>query len=224
MAQVFHRRLFLEGPAGRLEASLWTTSGDEPPLAAVVCHPHPLFGGTMHNNVVFQVAKTLHHFGVPVLRFNFRGAGLSAGEHDRGRGEREDVCAALDWLAGEFSGWPLLLAGFSFGAWVGLQVGCEDARVRELVGLGLPVNDSDLSYLASCSRPKLLLQGDRDQFGDRMRLEHLVAGFAPEAAGETSLVFVAGADHFFTGKLAEVDRALATWLVARHPALSRVEE
>ena len=116
-----------------------------PYFAAVVCHPHPLYGGTMHNKVVFRVARALHGLGLPVLRFNFRGTGMSAGEHDFGRGEADDVRAALDYLAEQFPGRPLLLAGFSFGAWVGLRVGCGDARVAELVGLGLPANDSDLS-------------------------------------------------------------------------------
>src|SRR5437867_2412108 len=98
------RNFFLEGPAGRLEAILWTpTVAMRPPLVAVVCHPHPLFGGTMHNKVVYQVAKSLDALDIPVLRFNFRGAGLSEGEHDRGRGEQDDVRAALDFLSGEFS-------------------------------------------------------------------------------------------------------------------------
>ena len=104
MADVFHRSFFIEGPAGRLEAMLWTVANAEPKLAAVVCHPHPLFGGTMHNKVVYQSAKALHHRGIPVLRFNFRGAGLSEGAHDKGRGEQDDVRAALDYLAARVSG------------------------------------------------------------------------------------------------------------------------
>ena len=122
------------------------------PLAAVVCHPHPLFGGTMHNKVVYQTAKTLHRFGLPVLRFNFRGVGSSEGSHDQGEGEREDVSAALDFLAGEYPGAPLLLAGFSFGSWVGLRVGCRDARVTHLIGLGLPVERPG-------RRPRIFLSG-----------------------------------------------------------------
>jgi len=133
------QNLFLEGPAGRLEAILWTpTRADSPPLAAVICHPHPLFGGTMHNKVVYNAAKTLDVLGIPVLRFNFRGAGLSDGEHDQGRGEQGDVQAALDFLAAQFPNVPLLLAGFSFGSFVGLRVGCRDARVSELIGMGIP--------------------------------------------------------------------------------------
>jgi uncharacterized protein len=214
MAESFHRTFFINGPAGRLEAMLWTVSAPAALRVAVVCHPHPLFGGTMHNKVVFQVAKTLHQHGVPVLRFNFRGAGLSEGKHDKGRGESGDVRAALDYLAKEFPSKPILLAGFSFGSYVGLRVGCEDSRVKELVGLGIPVNDSDLSYLISCAKPKLFLQGARDQFGARERVESLFARL-PEPK---KLVFVEDADHFFAGKLPQMAHALAAWLDERKMA------
>jgi alpha/beta superfamily hydrolase len=214
--KVFHRSLFLEGPAGRLEALLWTSPLREPPLAAVVCHPHPLFGGTMHNKVAFQVARTLHRLGLPVLRFNFRGAGMSEGKHDHGRGEAEDVRAALDFLATEFPERPLVLAGFSVGAWVGLRVGCGDGRVAELVGLGLPVGDADFSYLRECPKPKLLIQGERDQFGPRRKLEALVAELIAINPGQTKLVVVPAADHFFAGKLAQMSVALDAWMRERH--------
>ncbi len=219
---VFHHSLFLEGPAGRLEALLWTSSLPEPSLAAVVCHPHPLFGGTMHNKAVFQVARALHRLGLPVLRFNFRGAGMSEGKHDHGRGEAEDVRAALDFLTKEFPGRSLVLAGFSFGAWVGLRVGCGDGRVAELVGLGLPVGDADFSYLRECPKPKLFIQGERDQFGPRMKLEALVAELIATNPGQTKLVLVPAADHFFTGKLAEVSATLDAWMRERHPELKQV--
>src|ERR1700726_5127481 len=118
------RNLFLSGPVGRLEAVLWTPRGPTAPaLAALVCHPPPLFGGTMHNKVVFQVAKSIDALGVPVLRFNFRGAGLSDGNHDRGIGERDDVLTALQFLIADFPGAPLMVAGFSFGSIVGLRAG-----------------------------------------------------------------------------------------------------
>ncbi len=216
MAEVFHRSFFIEGPAGRLEALLWTSPVANPSLTALVCHPHPRFGGTMHNKVVFRVAKTLHHRGVPVLRFNFRGAGLSEGEHDKGNGEADDVRAALDYLTKEFTGRPILLAGFSFGAWVGLRVGCADKRVMELVGLGIPVNDSDLAYLKSCAKPKLILQGSRDQFGARERVEALLA----EMPEPKRAVFIEDGDHFFTGHLQEMAAALDGWLGERHPELA----
>jgi alpha/beta superfamily hydrolase len=221
MAEVFHRNFFLNGSAGKLEALVWTAPASDSRLAALVCHPHPLFGGTMHNKVVYQTAKALHRRGIPVLRFNFRGAGLSEGEHDRGKGEQDDVRTALDYLAQEFPERPILLAGFSFGSWVGLRVGCQDPRVSKLVGLGIPVDQSDLSYLRSCAKPKLILQGERDQFGGRANLEALFATLP----GPKRLVIIEAADHFFQGKLSEVAAALDQWLaeaeVAERPGASR---
>jgi alpha/beta superfamily hydrolase len=208
------RSLFLEGPAGRLEGILWKpVAQSRPALAALVCHPHPLFGGTMHNKVVYQAAKSLDGLGLPVLRFNFRGAGLSEGAHDRGHGEQGDVKAALDYLAGEFPGVPLLVSGFSFGSWVGLRVGCADARVQELIGIGTPVNSSDFSYLQNCDKPKLFVHGANDEHGDFGKVEALVGSLQ----GENRLVVVAGAEHFFVGKLDQVDAAIRGWVKERHP-------
>ena len=215
MSQVFHRSLFLEGPAGRLEALLWTPAKPEVLLAALVCHPHPLFAGTMHNKVVFHLARTLHRVGLPVLRFNFRGVGLSEGTYDAGRGEGDDVRKALDYLGGQFPAKPLLVAGFSFGCWVGLRIGCGDERVTELAGLGLPVNNTDMTFLHQCSKPKIFLQGSRDQFGSREKVEKLMED-VPEPK---RLLFVQDADHFFTGKLDEVDAAVRAWIVERHQEL-----
>jgi len=206
--KVFHRSLFLNGPAGRLEALLWTSAAAAPAMAALVCHPHPLYGGTMHNKVVFQAAKSLHGLGLPVLRFNFRGAGLSEGEHDRGRGEQEDVRRAIEFLAGEFPGVPVVLAGFSFGAWVGLRVGVEDARVTRLIGIGIPVNDSDFSDLRGSKKPKLFVVGTEDRFASRDRVEELVNSLEEPKR----LVMVPGADHFFVRKLDQLDRAIRDWM------------
>jgi hypothetical protein len=213
MGKPFHRTFFLYGPAGKLEALLWTPARDAGRTAALVCHPHPLFGGTMHNKVVYRVARTLHSLGLPVLRFNFRGAGRSEGRHDDGRGERHDVGAALDFLAAEYPARPLLLAGFSFGASVGLRAGCEDRRVFALIGLGLPADRSDFGFLRSCPKPRLFVQGERDQFGSRENVEALFAGW-PEPK---QMVFVPEADHFFTGRLAQVDEAIRSWLRALSP-------
>lgn len=202
------RSFFLEGPAGRLEAILWTPiAAARPPLAAVVCHPHPLFGGTMHNKVIYQTAKTLDALGIPVLRFNFRCAGLSAGEHDHGRGEQGDVQAALDFLSREFPGVPVVLAGFSFGAWVGLRAGCEYPRVSHLIGLGIPVNDTDFSFLRRCDKPKLFVHGSEDEHGAIDKVRTLVASLP----GENHLVVVEGADHFFAGKLDYFSAAINAW-------------
>jgi alpha/beta superfamily hydrolase len=215
MPGTYHQRFFLNGTVGRLEALLWTVTEAEPEMASLVCHPHPLFGGTMHNKVVFRVARTLHDLGLPVLRFNFRGAGLSEGAYDEGRGEQDDVRVALDWLAARFPAKPILLAGFSFGALVGLGVGAKDERVQGLVGLGLPVKRAEPEFLRDCSKPKLFLHGSNDQFSDVNEIRAFVATI-PEPK---QLVIVPGVDHFFTGKLDEVDRALREWLAARQPAL-----
>jgi len=219
--QIHHdsRKLFLGGPAGQLEAVLWIpTRAEHAPVAAVLCHPHPLFGGTLHNKVIYQAAKSLDSLGVPVLRFNFRGAGLSAGEHDRGIGELGDVQAAVDFLSEEFPVRSLLLGGFSFGSWVGLRVGCADARVSELIGLGIPVNSSEFTYLESCNKPKLIVQGTLDEHGAWEKVEQIVA----RLPGETRLVFVQDADHFFAGHLDELDQGICSWMVERHPELHKI--
>ncbi len=212
------RSLLLSGPVGRLEAILWTpTRTQKPILAAILCHPHPLFGGTLHNKVVYHAAKSLDALGVPVLRFNFRGAGLSAGEHDRGAGETGDVQAAIDFLAAEFPDLPLLVGGFSFGSWVGLRVGCRDERVQELMGLGIPVNSTDFAFFEQCPKPKLIVQGMNDEHGAWETVEQVVA----RAAGETRLAFVREADHFFAGHLDELAAAITAWITERHPELSK---
>ena len=189
------RSLFLDGPAGRLEALL-NAGAEGATHAALVCHPHPLFGGTLHNKVVFRAMKALNAFGFPVLRFNFRGAGLSAGEHDHGRGEVEDVRASLDWLDREFH-LPLVFAGFSFGAWVGLRAACPDARVAALISLGTPVDVEGQAYaydfLRDCAKPKLFVSGARDEFGPLGEVERIVAA----AAEPKRLLRIPGADHFF---------------------------
>ncbi len=205
------KSLFLDGPAGRLEALLNVGSAS-PTHAAVVCHPHPMFGGTLHNKVVFHAAKALHGFGFPVLRFNFRGTGLSQGEHNNGQGEVDDVRTALDWLAREFSV-PLVLAGFSFGAAVGLRAASTDPRVDGLIGLGMPVAPVDnrvydLDFLQTCTKPKLFCSGDRDQYGPRAKLEALVASL-PEPR---QLTFILGADHFFEGRLSEMRAVIEEWV------------
>jgi hypothetical protein len=205
------RSLFIEGPAGQLEALL-NSGAESATHAALVCHPHPLFGGTMHNKVVFHAMKALNSFGFPVLRFNFRGTGLSSAEHDHGRGEADDVRAALNWLEREFS-LPLIFAGFSFGAAVGLGVACGDERVKALIGLGLPVSPVDdrkydFSFLQSCAKPKLFVSGSRDQFGPREKLVELVGAVAEPK----KLVLIESADHFFEGRLREMREAIEAWV------------
>jgi len=221
MTQISHARIQsiedLRGPAGRLEALL-NTGRDDAPYAALVCHPHPAGGGTMHNKVVYHAMKAFASFGLPVLRFNFRSVGLSEGEHDDGIGEQEDVRAALDWVEQRFNR-PILFAGFSFGSNVGLRACCGDPRVPGLIGLGLPVRaegrDYSYGFLPKCTAPKLFISGDRDQYGPRDVLEGVFAS-APEPK---RLVWIAGADHFFQGtadspgpKLEQMQQEIRSWL------------
>lgn len=207
--QTVIRSFFLDGPTGRLEALL-NAGTDNASHAAVVCHPHPLGGGTMHNKVVFHAMKALNSFGFPVLRFNFRGTGLSAGQHDEGRGEIEDVQTALGWLKREF-GLPIVFAGFSFGAATGLRAACPEPEVKALISLGTPVEAEgrlySYSFLRECAKPKLFVSGDHDQYGPHALLEEVVA----QAAEPKELVFVPG-DHFFEGHLGEMRMTIESWV------------
>jgi uncharacterized protein len=210
------RSLFLEGPAGRLEGLL-NAGAPEATHAALVCHPHPLFGGTLHNKVVFHAMKALNSFGFPVLRFNFRGTGLSEGEHDYGKGEVGDVQTAIEWLDAEYH-LPLIFAGFSFGAAIGMRAACADARVSAVIGLGVPVapvagGDEDprvytYEFLQDCPKPKLFVSGARDQYGPRAKLEAMVASVREPK----KLVTVEGGDHFFEGRLHELRHAIESWV------------
>jgi uncharacterized protein len=205
------RSLFLAGPAGRLEGLL-NAGSPEATHAAVVCHPHPLYGGTLHNKVVFHAMKALNHFGFPVLRFNFRGTGLSEGEHANGIGEVEDVRAALDWLEREFA-LPVIFAGFSFGAAVGLRAAYADDGVRALIALGVPAvagegRAYEFEFLRECTKPKLFVSGSRDQFGPLGKLEALVETFADPK----KLVRIEAGDHFFEGRLKEMRVAIEDWV------------
>ncbi|MFT4112272.1 alpha/beta hydrolase [Silvibacterium sp.] len=199
----------LRGPAGRLEALL-NPGAPDAPYAVLVCHPHPLGGGTMHNKVVYHAMKAFQSLGLPMLRFNFRGTGLSEGSHDHGHGEQDDVRAALDWLNARYP-LPILLAGFSFGSYVGSRAACGDSRVKGIVLLGPPAHaegrDYDFGFLSDCTVPKLFISGTRDQYGPVDTVEAVVA----KAASPAELVFVEGADHFFVGRLNEVQEAIVRW-------------
>jgi len=213
----------LLGPAGRLEALLNTGSPDAR-FAAVVCHPHPPSGGTMHTKVVFHAAKALNSFGFPVLRFNFRSVGKSEGEYSKGTGEVEDVRAAMDW-ASEMYGLPLLVAGFSFGANMALRAGCGDSRVKGLIGLGTPVEAGGRNYtyefLRQCMQPKLFITGAEDPFAPRAVMERTFA----EAPQPITSIWIEGAEHFFAGtptspqpKLNELRAAIEGWVGSTFPA------
>lgn len=194
-----------DGPAGKLEGIYKPAS--HPLRAAVVCHPLPTHGGTMHNKVVFRAAKAFERLGYGVLRFNFRGVGRSEGTFSDGAGEMEDVRAALDWLAAENPDVPIVTAGFSFGSTVGLPVGAEDERVTHLVGIGVPERFS-FERLARCTKPKLFVHGELDDLAPLAALRRGLPGIAPPY----DLVVIEGVDHFFTGKLPELERAIVEWL------------
>jgi len=190
--------------AGRLEA-LYRELQD-PAGVAVVCHPHPLGGGTLHNKVVFRAARGLEAANVATLRFNFRGTGTSAGHHEGGEGEQQDVLAAIEWVKKKHPGKKLFVGGFSFGAWVSSRVACELPEVDALFLIGTPVNKYDFGYLRFCEKPMLFLHGTQDEHGDVAKLDSLV-----QAVRNGQSVVVTGADHFFTKQLDTVDETLRTW-------------
>ena len=209
----------LSGPAGRLEAVL-NVGRDDAEFAAIVCHPHPPSGGTLHTKAVYHAMKAFSAFGMPVVRFNFRGVGRSEGVYDDGYGEQDDVRAAIDWTERNLR-LPILLAGFSFGSYVGLKASCGDDRVHGRVGLGLPVRaagrDYTYEFLQHCSGPKLFISGDQDEFSPRIVMERMLA----EVPDPKRMVWVAGADHFFAGipgspasKLNDMQMDLRGWLAA----------
>ncbi len=201
----------LEGPAGRLEAILMAPVS-APLAAAVVCHAHPLHGGMMHFKVVFRVAKALQAAGCAVLRFNFRGVGRSEGTFDDGRGEQDDARAALDEVERRFSGLPLMVGGFSFGSVVALHVGRQDERVRAAFLLGYPASlVAKHEALDVAGKPRLFVQGENDRFGSGDTLGALVEPW-PDAR---TVFVVPGADHFFTGRLDEVQAAVEGWAEGR---------
>jgi uncharacterized protein len=214
------RNVNLAGPAGRLEAVLNQGSPDAA-FAALVCHPHPKGGGSMHNKVVYHAMKVLNDpawgFALPVLRFNFRGTGLSQGTHD-GKLESDDVLAAMDWLENEYN-LPLVVAGFSFGSAMALKACCggqkKRASVRALIALGLPTEAEGRKYtykfLADCTIPKLFLSGDHDQYAPAAQLAHIV----DSATEPKRLLLIPGADHFFTNQLQPMQQALCGWLKER---------
>jgi alpha/beta superfamily hydrolase len=205
--------IFISVPHGRLEAII-----KEPPIkpaagAALVLHPLPTGGGTMHNKVVFRAAATLNDAGLITLRLNFRGVGQSTAEFDNGIGELEDARAGLKYLEANYPAQPLTVCGFSFGARVGSAVGIADDRVHYLISLGTPVDKYDFDFLKTCRKPILLVHGELDEFGDVQRLRALVQ--ALEKTTAVQLTVIPGADHFFDGHLDEVKQAIFDWISAR---------
>jgi alpha/beta superfamily hydrolase len=206
--------LFIPVAHGQLEAILKEPRQGSLKGVALVLHPHPLGGGTMHNKVVFRAAAALNDAGLTVLRINFRGVGQSTGVHDEGRGEREDVRAGLDYLSQQYPGLRITLCGFSFGCRVGLEVGIQDPRVSFLIGIGTPLDKYDFSFVAQSRKPLLLVHGEHDEFGNVEQLRALVNEL--ESSVPVQLVVIPGAGHFFEGHLDELKRAITDWVTDLH--------
>jgi alpha/beta superfamily hydrolase len=195
---------------GQLEAILKEPSVG-PKGVGLVCHPHPLGGGTMHNKVVFRVAAGLLDAGLITLRFNFRGVGASTGEHEDVEGGKEDVGDALDYLAGRFLDQPITLAGFSFGSRTGMEVGMNDDRVVRLISIGTPVDKyEDYDFLLQIRKPILFIHGDRDEFGNIENVRDLVDELAKKNE-DTELIVIENSGHFFDKHLADVREAVRSW-------------
>lgn len=209
----------IPGPAGRLEAildnpprdtsvngdGLLAAGRDTSPRAAVVFgHPHPQYGGTMHTKGTYQAAKALARIGCAVLRFNFRGVGLSEGTYDDGVGEQADFAAALDVMALRFPGVPLWAGGMSFGSWVGLTVGARDPRVSALIGVALPVDRYDFDEVRDSPKAKFFIHGEFDEICSI----HTLRAFYSSAEDPKELVVIEAADHLFDGKVSQVGDAI----------------
>jgi len=195
----------LDGPAGKLESLLEEPEDREPREAALICHPHPLYGGTMHNKVVYRIARALRRSGCVVLRFNFRGVGRSQGEHAHGNGEIEDARHALAWLRARYPELPFSLAGFSFGSRVILKLGCSLAPPpSRLIAVGFAAREEDLEFLGSCGVPKIFVQSTQDEFGPRATVEPIYS----RAAAPAQSIWVEADDHFFAGALDNLEEAL----------------
>ena len=201
--------LFIPAPHGQLEAILKEPRGATRRGVALVLHPHPLGGGTMHNKVVFRAASALNDAGLVTLRINFRGVGRSTGEHDEGRGEQEDISAGVAYLQQKYADQRVTICGFSFGARVGMEVGVSDDRIVNLISIGTPVDKYDFKFLAACRKPILFVHGDQDEFGNVEHLRSLAAKIQKSASAE--LVVIANANHFFEGRLDELKRAITDW-------------
>jgi len=194
----------LDGPAGALEALLEEPEDRPPDEAALVCHPHPLFGGTMHNKVVYRLARALRRRGSVVLRFNFRCVNRSEGRHAGGVGEVEDARAALAWLRSRYPELPYALAGFSFGAGVIAKLGCELAEAARLIAVGFPARGSNIQHLASCTVPKFFISSTHDEFAPRHEMEALFS----KIGDPKQLIWIEAEDHFFSGALDQLEESV----------------
>ena len=197
--------LFVNGPAGRLEALLEEPGDRDPVEAALVCHPHPQYGGTMHNKVVYRIARGLRRAGAVVLRFNYRGVNLSEGKYDQGAGEVEDARSALSLLLSRYPGLPFTLAGFSFGSRIALKLGCQRIGARRVIAVGFPTSMRDTSFLTGCTVPRVFVQSSQDEFGPLAEWSPLIENLP----GPKQIVIIPAEDHFFDGALAPLEDAIA---------------
>jgi alpha/beta superfamily hydrolase len=204
--------LFVPASVGQLEAILKEPTGDVRGVA-LVCHPHPLGGGTMHNKVVYRAAAGLVEASLVTLRFNFRGVGNSSGEHDDGNGEKDDVKDCLDYLSEIYPNREITLAGFSFGSRVGTEVALNDERIARLVSIGTPVDNNDFSYLKEYRKPILFVHGDRDEFGSIETLNSLVAQVSENT--DTKLVVFENCGHFFDKHLSQLKDTIRDWTLEK---------
>jgi alpha/beta superfamily hydrolase len=196
--------LFIDGPAGKLEALIEEPEDRDPNHAVLICHPHPQHGGTMHNKVVYRIARGLRRAGAVVLRFNYRGVNLSQGEYDKGIGEVEDARAALALLRSRYPGLPFSLAGFSFGSRIILRLGCQTEDVSRLIAVGFPANMPDSQELGHCPVPRVFIVSTVDQFCSVPAMETYFAAL-PEPK---ELIWVQASDHFFGGALDQFEETV----------------
>jgi alpha/beta superfamily hydrolase len=205
--------LFVAGPAGKLEALIEEPEDKAPREAVLVCHPHPQYGGTMHNKVVYRIARGMRRAGFVVLRFSYRGVNLSEGKYDHGVGEIDDARAALEVLRSRYPGLPFSLAGFSFGSRIILKIGCEPISASRLLAVGFPCGAEPSRELGHCNVPRIFIQSTNDQFGPRAEME----AYFETLEQPKQLVWVEARDHFFAGALDEFEEAIyrvATYQVA----------
>lgn len=197
---------------GQLEA-IYRPTAEGATRVALVLHPHPLYGGTMHNPVVFNCARALHDAGFQTLRINFRGVGESTGTHDQGRGETDDARVALDYLLTQQpAARDVVVAGFSFGAAIALRLGCSDQRVHRLVAIAAPAGHYDLGFLARCAKAKLFVHGDSDDVAPLAQLEDALDRLAVPAF---ELRVIAGTGHFFENRLDELRVAIEAFAASQ---------
>ncbi len=199
--------LKIPGPAGLLEALLEEPETRDPIAAALVCHPHPQHGGTMHTRVVHRTARALRQAGAVVLRFNYRGVHLSEGVYDNGIGEIEDGRACLALLRERYPTLPFCLAGFSFGSRIALKLAVDNPQATKVIPIGYPTKYAERDYISQITIPKVFVHSTHDEHGPRPEFEDFFATL-PEPK---QVYWIEASDHFFVDNLEEFERTVA-WI------------